>query len=72
MTTPPSFPALPGQSWSVHKRPTFSTRVAAHVSGREVRTPFFAHTLYEFELTFDGLAGGELPIRALAPNLCKA
>ena len=56
MTIPPSFPVLPGQSWSVHKRPTFSTRVASHVSGREVRAPFYSQTLYEFELTFDGLA----------------
>lgn len=56
MTTPASFPALAGQGWSVHKRPTFSTRVAAHVSGREVRSPLFAFTLYEFELTYDGLA----------------
>jgi hypothetical protein len=56
MSTPPSFPALAGQGWSVHKRPTFSTRVASHVSGREVRSPFYAHTLYEFELTFDALA----------------
>jgi uncharacterized protein (TIGR02217 family) len=55
MTTPPSFPALPGQGWSVHKKPTFSTRVASHVSGREARTPFYSYPLYEFELTFDGL-----------------
>lgn len=55
MTTPPSFPALPGQGWSVHKKPLFSTRVASHVSGREARTPFFSYPLYEFELTFDGL-----------------
>jgi uncharacterized protein (TIGR02217 family) len=59
MTTPPSFPVLAGQGWSVHKRPTFSTRVASHVSGREVRQPLFAYTLYEFELTFDGLASNE-------------
>lgn len=58
MTTPPSFPALPGQGWSVHKRPSFSTRIASHVSGREVRTPLYADTLYEFELSFDGLASG--------------
>lgn len=58
MTTPPSFPVLAGQGWSVHKRPTFSTRVASHVSGREVRSPLYAYTLYEFELTFDGLASG--------------
>jgi len=50
------FPALPGQGWSVHKRPTFSSRVASHVSGREVRAPFYAYPLYEFELTFDALA----------------
>jgi Conserved hypothetical protein 2217 (DUF2460) len=56
MTTPPSFPVLAGQAWPVHKKPTFSTRVALHVSGREVRAPFYAQTLYEFELTFDGLA----------------
>ncbi len=56
MTAPPSFPALAGQGWSVHKRPTFSTRVASHLSGREVRSPLFAATLYEFELTYDGLA----------------
>ncbi len=58
MTTPPSFPALAGQGWSVHKRPTFSTRVASHVSGREVRSPLYAYTLYEFELGFDGLSSG--------------
>lgn len=56
MSTPPVFPALAGQGWSVHKRPTFSTRIASHVSGREVRSPFYAYTLYEFELTFDALA----------------
>lgn len=52
---PPTLPQLPGQGWSVHKRPSFSTRVASHVSGREVRSPLYAATLYEFELTFDAL-----------------
>jgi acetylornithine deacetylase/succinyl-diaminopimelate desuccinylase-like protein len=56
VTTPPNFPVLPGQGWSVHKKPSFSTRVASHVSGREVRAPFYAQALYEFEVTFDGLA----------------
>ncbi len=55
MSAPPTFPALPGQGWSVHKKPLFSTRVAAHVSGREVRAGLYAHALYEFELTFDGI-----------------
>lgn len=62
MTTPPSFPSLTGQGWSVHKRPTFSTRVASHVSGREARTPFYSAPLYEFELTFEGLdSAGAFP-----------
>jgi hypothetical protein len=52
---PFNFPALPGLSWSVHKRPSFSTRVASHVSGREVRLPFYAVPLYEFELTIEGM-----------------
>ena len=56
MTAPPSFPVLPGQTWSVHKRPSFSTRVASHVSGREVRRANYAAALYEFEVGFDGLA----------------
>ena len=53
--TSPTFPTLAGQAWSVHKRPTFSTRVAAHVSGREVRAPYYAQTLYEFEVSFEAL-----------------
>ena len=53
---PPVFPTLAGQAWPVHKRPSFATRVAAHVSGREVRVPYYAQTLYEFEVTFDALA----------------
>lgn len=55
IVTPPSFPVLPGQAWSVHKRPSFSTRVASHISGREVRRANYARTLYEFEVSFDGL-----------------
>jgi hypothetical protein len=58
----PSFPALKGQGWSVKKKPSFSTRVANHVSGREVRAPLFSHPVYEFELTFDGLdSNGSFP-----------
>lgn len=61
---PPLFPALAGQAWSVHKRPTFSTRVAGHVSGREVRAPHWAQMLYEFEVTFDALAASATPALA--------
>lgn len=56
--TYPAFPVLPGQGWSVKKTPMFSTRVASHVSGRESRAALYAHGLYQFELTFDGLADG--------------
>lgn len=54
MTTP-VFPALAGQSWSVHKKPMMSTIVASHVSGREVRHQNYQNPVWEFELTFDGL-----------------
>ena len=56
MTTPPLFPALPGQGWSVRKKPTFATIVASHVSGREVRDALYVDPLWQFELTFDRLA----------------
>lgn len=55
MTTPPSFPTLAGQGWCVHKKPTFSTIVVSHVSGREVRDALYANPIWSFELTFDGL-----------------
>ena len=56
MTAPPNFPTLAGQGWSVHKKPIFSTLVAGHVSGREVRDALWQYPLWEFELSFDGLA----------------
>jgi len=55
MTTPPSLPSLPGLSWSRHKKPAFSTRVAPHVSGREVRVALMSYPLYEFEAVYSGL-----------------
>ena len=55
MTTPPSFPTLAGQGWSVHKKPLFSTVVAPHVSGREVRTALYQNPIWQFEVVFDGL-----------------
>ena len=57
MTTPPMFPTLAGQGWSVHKKPTFASIVASHVSGREVRGALYANPIWNFELTFDGLDG---------------
>ena len=55
MTSPPIFPALPGQGWGVHKKPTFATTIASHVSAREVRSAHYANPVWQFELTFDGL-----------------
>ena len=55
MTTPPSLPALPGLSWSRKKKPGFSTRVASHSSGREVRVALMSYPLYEFEANYSGL-----------------
>ena len=55
MTTPPALPNLPGLSWSRHKKPGFSTRVAPHVSGREVRVALMNYPLYEFEAVYNGL-----------------
>jgi uncharacterized protein (TIGR02217 family) len=56
MTTPPSFPTLAGLGWSVHKKPLFSTVVASHVSGREVRDALYRNPIWQFELTFDALS----------------
>jgi hypothetical protein len=60
MTTPPSFPTLPGQGWSVHKKPTFATIVASHVSGREVRDALYQNPIWQFELRFDGLGSDSI------------
>ncbi len=55
MTTPPSFPALAGQGWSITKKPTFNTLIAGHTSGREVRDALYQNPIWEFELVFDAL-----------------
>jgi uncharacterized protein (TIGR02217 family) len=55
VTTPPSFPSLSGLGWSVHKKPVFSTIVASHVSGREVRDALYQNPIWQFEATFDGM-----------------
>ncbi|HWG06065.1 MAG TPA: DUF2460 domain-containing protein [Beijerinckiaceae bacterium] len=68
MTTPPTFPNLIGQGWSVHKRPIFLTRVASHVSGREVRDALYAHTLYEYELVFNALTSSGSDFATLGAN----
>jgi uncharacterized protein (TIGR02217 family) len=66
VTTPPSLPALAGLSWSRHKKPGFSTRVASHVSGREVRVALMSYPLYEFEAVYNGLNSSSSPTTAQA------
>jgi hypothetical protein len=61
MTIPASLPGLPGLAWSRHKRPGFSTRVASHVSGREVRVALMNYPLYEFEAVYSGLSSASSP-----------
>jgi len=51
-----AFPVLPGQGWSVHKRPLWRTQLAESVSGREVRRALYRNPRYEFEVKFEGLA----------------
>ena len=68
MTTPPSFPTLPGLGWSVHKKPVFSTIVAEHVSGREVREALYQNPIWQFELTFDALSSSPTTYSGLGAN----
>ena len=68
MTTPPSFPTLAGLGWSVHKKPVFSTIVASHVSGREVRDALYQNPVWHFELTFDGLSSSPTSYSGLGAN----
>lgn len=51
----PDISAFPGIGWSIHRRPTNSTRISTAASGREVRTPLYATPLYEFEMIYDVL-----------------
>ena len=72
MTTPPSFPTLSGQGWSVHKKPTFSTIVAPHASGREVRDALYQNPIWQFEATFDGLDSSAAKYPGLGANSLQA
>ncbi len=68
MTTPPSFPPLSGLGWSVHKKPVFSTIVASHVSGREVRDALYQNPIWQFELTIDGMDSTSSTYAGLGAN----
>jgi hypothetical protein len=53
--TTPIFPALSGQDVTVHRKPTFSTQIASHVSGREIRNPLYQNPVWNFEAKFNSL-----------------
>jgi hypothetical protein len=72
MTTPPSFPTLAGQGWSVHKKPIFSTLVASHVSGREVRDALYQNPIWQFQVVFDGLDSSANSYPGLGANSLQA
>ncbi len=65
---PPIFPTFKGQGWSVHKKPTFSTVVASHVSGREVRDALYANPIWQFELVIDGMDSSSSSYPGLGAN----
>ena len=54
--TGPAFPTLLGLGWSMHYQPSFTTRAATHVSGREARAGRMASPLWEITLGFDVLS----------------
>lgn len=49
------FPDLPGLSFEVHMKPTFSTKVDVHTSGKETRTAYWDDPVWDFDLTYDYL-----------------
>lgn len=49
------FPFLVGAGWPVNKKQTWSAVVAAHTSGREVRTQLWQNPVWEFEMTINAL-----------------
>jgi hypothetical protein len=60
MTTLPRFPDLPGLSWPVKRTPKGgATRIFRAASGRTARLALWRYPLFEFELTFDGLASND-------------
>ncbi len=49
------FPTLAGQDISFTKKPTFSTIIAPHASGREVRDALYQNPIWQFEVSFNAL-----------------
>jgi uncharacterized protein (TIGR02217 family) len=59
-------PSLPGLAWNTVRRPKFSTPIAPHVSGREVRISNYAYPIWEWEMSYEFLrAGAEQELQTL-------
>lgn len=75
-TSDPSVPAakdpfnsaLPGLSFSVHKKPAFKTKITEAASGNEVRTAMMQYPRWEFELNYEFLedsSGAESSLKTI-------
>lgn len=75
-TTTPSIPAakdpaktaLPGITYSVHKKPYFKTRVVESAAGGEVRTSFMEYPRWDFEFSYEFLedrSGAESSLKTI-------
>ncbi|MEI8032784.1 MAG: DUF2460 domain-containing protein [Chlorobiaceae bacterium] len=60
------FPTLPGLQWDIVKAPKFSTQIAPHLSGREVRISSYAYPVWTWEMSYEFLrAGAEEELQTL-------
>lgn len=66
MTVPPTFPSLPGITVPMPKRPRWSTRIATHESGREVRLKRWKYPLWTFEITVDAVTSASQRLNLIA------
>ncbi|TXH54078.1 MAG: hypothetical protein E6Q97_11675 [Desulfurellales bacterium] len=66
MQIPPTFPTLPGLTVPLPKRPRWSTLIARHTSGREVRNVRWACPIWSFEVTYEGVTSGETRTHLIA------
>jgi uncharacterized protein (TIGR02217 family) len=69
VTTPAIYPALPGLTYSVIKRPKWFTGVGTAATGREVRVAYAQNPLWEYELTYNVLHDKPSPAAATASDL---
>lgn len=49
------FPDLPGLTWEIHMKPTFSTKTTVHTSGQTTRTSYWENPQWTFDLIYDYL-----------------